>query len=86
MDIEREQMARYDYKCRSCEHIFEVIHSIQEDPKIKCEKCKKLCDRQLPTTVHLYGTVGIDWNSDPSKASSSMQKRAQDAKKRKRKF
>ena len=35
-------MARYDYKCSKCEHVFEVQHSIHEEPKVKCEKCKKL--------------------------------------------
>ena len=79
-------MARYDYKCRSCSHIFEVTHSIQEDPKIKCEKCKKLCDRQLPNTVYLYGTVGVDWNTDPSKVSDSMKAKAKKASKRKVSF
>ena len=34
-------MARYDYKCIDCSHTFEVTHSINEDPRIKCEKCKK---------------------------------------------
>ena len=33
-------MARYDYKCSKCEHLFEVQHSIHDEPKIKCEKCK----------------------------------------------
>ena len=31
-------MARYDYKCSKCEHVFEVQHSIHDEPKIKCEK------------------------------------------------
>ena len=79
-------MARYDYKCQSCLHIFEVVHSINEDPKIKCEKCKKLCKRQIPNTVYLYGTVGVDWNTDPSKVSQSMRDKAKKAKKRKQAF
>lgn len=79
-------MARYDYKCRSCSHTFEVTHSIKEDPEIKCEKCKKLCDRQLPNTVYLYGTVGVDWNTDPSKVSDSMKAKAKKASKRKVSF
>ena len=79
-------MARYDYKCRSCSHTFEVTHSIQEDPKIKCEKCKKICDRQIPNRVYLYGTVGVDWNTDPSKVSDSMKSKAKKASKRKVSF
>ena len=30
-------MPRYDYECEPCEIRHEVIHSIKEDPEIKCE-------------------------------------------------
>ena len=79
-------MARYDYKCSKCEHLFEVTHSIHEDPEIKCEKCKGISTRQIPTRVNLYGTVGVDWNTDPSKVSDSMKAKAKKAAKRKVKF
>jgi putative FmdB family regulatory protein len=79
-------MARYDYKCSKCEHLFEVVHSIHEDPKIKCEKCKAISTRQIPTRINLYGTVGVDWNTDPSKASKSMRDKAKKSGKRKVKF
>tara|TARA_Y100001958_G_C21180653_1_gene510597 strand:- start:175 stop:414 length:240 start_codon:yes stop_codon:yes gene_type:complete len=79
-------MARYDYKCSKCEHLFEVTHSIHEDPKIKCEKCKAISTRQIPTRINLYGTVGVDWNTDPSKVSKPMRDKAKKASKRKVKF
>jgi len=79
-------MARYDYKCSKCEHLFEVTHSIHEDPEIKCEKCKAISNRQISSSVNLYGTVGIDWNTDPSKVSSSMRDKAKKVAKRKVKF
>ncbi len=79
-------MARYDYKCSKCEHHFEVVHSIHEDPKIKCEKCKGKAQRQISTRVYLYGTVGVDWNTDPSKVSQSMKDKARKAAKRKQSF
>lgn len=79
-------MARYDYKCSKCEHIFEVQHSINEDPRIKCEKCKAISIRQISGRVNLYGTVGIDWNTDPSKVSQSMRDKAKAASKRKVQF
>tara|TARA_R100001510_G_C7656444_1_gene216465 strand:- start:7651 stop:7890 length:240 start_codon:yes stop_codon:yes gene_type:complete len=79
-------MARYDYKCSKCEHSFEVTHSIHEDPEIKCEKCKAISTRQIPTRVNLYGTVGVDWNTDPSKVSQSMRDKAKEASKRKVRF
>jgi putative FmdB family regulatory protein len=79
-------MARYDYKCSKCEHVFEVQHSIHEDPKVKCEKCKAISNRQISGRVNLYGTVGVDWNTDPSKVSQSMRDKAKAASKRKVKF
>lgn len=79
-------MARYDYKCSKCEHLFEVVHSIHQDPKVKCEKCKAISTRQIPTRINLYGTVGVDWNTDPSKASKSMRDKAKKSGKRKVKF
>ena len=79
-------MARYDYKCSKCEHVFEVQHSIHEEPKVKCEKCKKLSIRQISTSVYLYGTVGIDWNSNPMGASQSMKDKARKASKKKQQF
>jgi putative FmdB family regulatory protein len=79
-------MARYDYKCSICEHVFEVQHSIHEDPEVKCEKCKAISNRQISGRVNLYGTVGIDWNTDPSKVSQSMRDKAKAASKRKVKF
>jgi len=79
-------MARYDYKCSKCDLLFEVTHSIHEDPVIKCEKCKAVSTRQIPTRINLYGTVGVDWNTDPSKVSQSMRDKAKAASKRKVKF
>jgi predicted nucleic acid-binding Zn ribbon protein len=66
--------------------MFEVTHSIHDEPKVKCEKCKAISNRQISTRVNLYGTVGIDWNTDPSKLSSSMKEKAKAASKRKVKF
>lgn len=32
-------MARYDYKCRECETVFEEEHSVNESPEVKCPSC-----------------------------------------------
>ena len=53
---------------------------------IKCEKCRAVSTRQIPTRINLYGTVGVDWNTDPSKVSQSMRDKAKAANKRKVKF
>ena len=36
--------------------------------------------------LYLYGTVGVDWNTDPSKVSDSMKAKAKKASKRKVSF
>lgn len=79
-------MARYDYHCKSCNYTFEVQHSINEEPKIKCEKCKKKSKRLISGQKYLYGTVGIDWNTNPASASQSMRDKAKKASKRKQQF
>lgn len=79
-------MARYDYKCSKCEYVFEVTHSIHDEPKVKCEKCKAISHRQISNKVYLYGTVGINWNTNPNDASESMKKKASKAAKRKQQF
>jgi putative FmdB family regulatory protein len=79
-------MARYDYKCSKCEYVFEVTHSIHDEPEVKCEKCKAISTRQISNRVYLYGTVGIDWNTNPNGASESMKNKARKASKRKQQF
>ena len=79
-------MARYDYKCSKCEYVFEVTHSIHDEPEVNCEKCKAISNRQISNKVYLYGTVGIDWNTNPNGASQSMKDKARKASKRKQQF
>ena len=79
-------MALYEYKCSKCEHLFEVRHSIHEDPIIKCEKCNAKSQRQISSRIYMFGTVGVDWNTDPSKVSDSMKAKAKKASKKKVQF
>ncbi len=32
-------MARYDYRCPACHHVFEVEHGMNEKPTVHCPKC-----------------------------------------------
>lgn len=34
-------MPTYDYKCDSCNHTFEVMQSIKDEPLTKCPNCGK---------------------------------------------
>ena len=33
-------MPRYDYACRSCSAVFEIIHGMNEKPEVVCPKCQ----------------------------------------------
>ncbi|MFA6438154.1 MAG: zinc ribbon domain-containing protein [Bacteriovoracaceae bacterium] len=43
-------MPTYDYKCSECEHLFETMHSMKDDPLTKCPECGK------ETLVRLIGS------------------------------
>ena len=40
-------MPTYDYVCDACEHKFELVQSMKDDPIRKCPQCKKLKLRRL---------------------------------------
>lgn len=40
-------MARYDYRCTSCDTVFEVEHGMRERPEITCPSCGAPCTRVL---------------------------------------
>lgn len=33
-------MPTYEYKCNDCGNVFDVNHSMQEDPQVLCPQCK----------------------------------------------
>lgn len=43
-------MARYDYRCPSCHHVFEVEHGMNEKPKVVCPKCGTEASRVFEAT------------------------------------
>lgn len=40
-------MPAYEYKCEACERVFEVSHSMNEDPVILCPECKSSAKRVI---------------------------------------
>ena len=42
-------MPTYSYECGGCAHVFDVFHGMSVEPKIKCEKCSKKCQRLFGT-------------------------------------
>lgn len=41
-------MPAYEYKCETCEHIFEVNHSMNENPIMLCPECNASAKRLFP--------------------------------------
>ena len=44
-------MPNYDYKCKECSNVFEIFHSMSEDPKIECPDCSGLAFRTISKSV-----------------------------------
>lgn len=49
-------MPIYEYKCDSCEHQFEELQEVKEDPLTLCPKCDK------KTLRRLFGTPALKFN------------------------
>lgn len=57
-------MARYDYKCKDCKTIREVIHPMAEDPVVICTVCGGTMRRKptAPKAIALNATdVLVSW-------------------------
>jgi putative FmdB family regulatory protein len=59
----------YDYQCRSCERVIEVIHSMTSDGPSVCEQCGGTLRRILYPTGIIF--KGSGFYSTDSRASSS---------------
>ncbi len=40
-------MPTYDYKCKKCERLFEVVQSMNDKPLTKCEECGGVLKRLI---------------------------------------
>ena len=56
-------MARYDYRCTSCENVFEVEHRMSEHPEVTCPKCGKKAERVFSTSGIVFSGSGF-YNTD----------------------
>lgn len=56
-------MARYDYRCTSCENVFEVEHRMSEHPDVTCPKCGKKAERVFSTSGIVFSGSGF-YNTD----------------------
>ena len=76
-------MPRYDYKCLSCEKIYEITHKISEDPEIMCPKCSFICKRQIAKNVMFETPMDAEFVQDPSTLSPKSMAQVQKASKQK---
>jgi putative FmdB family regulatory protein len=76
-------MPRYDYKCLSCEKIYEITHKISEDPEIMCPKCSFVCKRQIAKNVMFETPMDAEFIQDPSTLSEKSFAQVQKASKQK---
>lgn len=40
-------MPTYDYKCISCEHVFEIFHAMEDTSSISCVECSKPSQKMI---------------------------------------
>jgi putative FmdB family regulatory protein len=86
----------YEYECKKCGHLFEVIQKVSAGPIKKCEKCKGMVERLISSPAIQF--KGSGWyvtdyarkgsgsdgeSSSESESSSSSDKKATDKKKAK---
>jgi putative FmdB family regulatory protein len=58
-----EPMARYDYRCTSCDTTFEVEHHMGEHPEITCPKCGSKAEQVFSTSGIVFSGSGF-YNTD----------------------
>ena len=53
-------MPIYEYKCQNCEHYFEVLQRISEEPLSTCPECKKNALKKLVSAPN-FRLKGDGW-------------------------
>lgn len=77
-------MPTYDYRCKSCEHEWELFQSIKADPIKKCPSCgKQKAERVIGAGAGIIfkgsGFYETDYRSDSYKKAAEADKKAQDS-------
>lgn len=65
-------MPTYDYQCRSCGVITEVVHSMLEDGPTECDRCGGPLRRVVHPTGIIFRGSGFYKNDSRSSASGSV--------------
>jgi putative FmdB family regulatory protein len=64
-------MPTYVYQCKKCEHQFEVLQRITEDPIKECPECKGEVTRLLFPVGIVFKGSGFHINDYPSSGAKS---------------
>ncbi|MDH7602305.1 MAG: zinc ribbon domain-containing protein [Armatimonadota bacterium] len=64
-------MPTYVYRCKKCEHQFEKVQRITDDPIDKCPKCDGTVSRLLFPVGIVFKGSGFHVNDYPSSSSRS---------------
>jgi len=62
-------MPRYDYKCQSCDHLFEGISRVSA-PNPPCSKCESPTRKVILTAPRIK--VQSDWHGEMARAQRKM--------------
>ena len=66
-------MARYDYKCKTCERVEEQIHFMDERPEIRCSICGGIMEKQFTPNIAGFvikgGSEAIHWKEKRNRMS-----------------
>lgn len=68
-------MATYEYKCANCNSVEEHMHSMKENPKIKCSECGESMSRMISLSFGGFnikgGSSSIHWKEKRNRAKKS---------------
>src|SRR5512136_3093918 len=61
-------MPIYEYQCRRCNNVFELLHKMDEDCKVVCPKCMVPAKKLISATNFVLKGTGFYVNDYPSKS------------------
>lgn len=67
-------MASYDYRCKECDLVKLVSHSMKDSPEIKCESCEGEMQKMIPKSL-TFNLKGSSWSGKNIKEKSYREKR-----------
>lgn len=64
-------MPTYEYRCTQCNHEFEAIQSMKDDPLTECNQCKGLVKRIISRNVGIAFKGSGFYATDSQKSSAA---------------